>query len=263
MDKVVFDIKNLSFSFTKKKILNSLSLKIYEHDFLSVIGPNGSGKTTLLKCLIGINTPPQKTVLFNNIPIEQLNRKELAQQISYVPQISEYLFPFTVKEFLYLARYPHLSRFTSTTANDKKEVETALELTSTKHLANRELNTLSGGERQMIFIAAAIAQGGKIILLDEPTTFLDPKHEEDIYKILIKIHSQLNKTIVVVTHNINNAILFSNKIAVIKEGKLFYYGSADTIVQEKTLENVYEKKFTFITHPDNNKKIVLPEVIKQ
>jgi iron complex transport system ATP-binding protein len=161
-----------------------------------------------------------------------------------------------------LARYPHFSRFTNTKPEDKKAVTEALDITGTSQLAERNLNTLSGGERQMIFIAAALAQGGKIILLDEPATFLDPKHEHEIYEILKTIHQKANKTIVTVTHNINSAILYSEKIALLKDGKINYYGKATEITENNILENAYGRKFSFIKHPDSNKKIILPEVIK-
>jgi iron complex transport system ATP-binding protein len=262
MHKVLFEIKNLDFSFGKKKILQSLSLKIYEGDYLSIIGPNGSGKTTLIKCLINIYTPQEEKIFFNNIAIEKIEQKKLAAKISYVPQVTEQSFPFTVNEFLMLARYPHFSRFTNTKPEDKKAVTEALDITGTSQLAERNLNTLSGGERQMIFIAAALAQGGKIILLDEPATFLDPKHEHEIYEILKTIHQKANKTIVTVTHNINSAILYSEKIALLKDGKINYYGKATEITENNILENAYGRKFSFIKHPDSNKKIILPEVIK-
>ena len=150
MSKVLYNINNLSFSISKKEILHSLSLKIYEGDFLSIIGPNGGGKTTLIKCLNKIYKAPIEKIFFKDIPIEKISQKELARQISYVPQISEYTFPFTAKEFLMLARYPHLSRFTSVSKNDKKAVAEAFDITDTNYLANRHINTLSGGEKSRV-----------------------------------------------------------------------------------------------------------------
>ncbi|MEE9431264.1 MAG: ABC transporter ATP-binding protein [Melioribacteraceae bacterium] len=261
MNKILFNIKDLSFSFSKKEVLRSLSLKIYEGDYLSIIGPNGSGKTTLIKCLIRIYESPEEKIYFKNLPIEKINQKKLAAQISYVPQVTEQSFSFTAKEFLMLARYPHLSRFTSVTSDDKKAVTEALDITSSTHLANRQMNTLSGGEKQMIFIASAFAQGGEVILLDEPATFLDPKHEQEIYEILKTIHQQTNKTVVTVTHNINSAILYSDKIALLKDGQIEFYGASDEITENNILEKAYGKKFTFIKHPTGNKSIIVPEVL--
>ncbi len=160
-----------------------------------------------------------------------------------------------------LARYPHLSRFTSITPEDQKAVTEALSITGTTQFANRQLNTLSGGEKQMVFIAAALVQGGKVILLDEPATFLDPKHEQEIYKILKTIHSETNKTIVTITHNINSAILYSNKIALLKNGQISFCGKPEKITNNNILEKTYGKKFTFIKHPASNKSIIVPEII--
>ena len=261
MSKVLFDIQNLDFTIGKKKILNSLSLKIFDDDYLAIIGPNGSGKTTLIKCLMGILTPPPKKIFFRNIPIEKIEQKQLAKQISYVPQVNEQSFPFTVQEFLLLARYPHFSRFTPLTPEDKQAVFKAMEITDTLQFSNRQLNTLSGGEKQMVFIAAALVQGGRVILLDEPATFLDPKHEQKIYEILRTIHLQEKKAIVTITHNINSAILYSKKIAIVKDGGIFYYGSSESITENNILEKAYDKRFTFVKHPNAEPKIILPEIL--
>jgi len=262
MSEFLFEINKLSYSVENKTILNSLSLNIHHGDFLSIIGPNGGGKTTLLKCLIKINPIHSGTILLNGISIEKLNQKEIAKQISYVPQVNEQTFSFTAKEFLLLARYPHLSRFTSTNSEDTKAVQEAFELTDTLNLAERKMNTLSGGEKQMIFIASALAQGGNVIILDEPATFLDPKHEHNIYRILKRVHSQHNKTIISVTHNINSAILYSDKIAILKAGEITFKGNSSEVTDGDILEKTYNKKFAFIEHPHCKKSIILPEVIE-
>lgn len=262
MNNPLFHIDNLTYSINGKDILNSLSLDILEGDFLSIIGPNGGGKTTLIKCLIQIIKYKFGEILFDNLPIHNFKAKEIAKRISYVPQVSDSAFPFTAKEFLMLARYPHLSRFTSTQSKDIKAVEEAFRLTETSSLSSRMMNTLSGGEKQMVFIAAALAQGGDVIILDEPATFLDPKHEHKIYQILHKIHAQSNKTIISVTHNINSAILYSDKIAILKAGKIIFSGNSEDVTNGTILEETYNKNFTFIKHPNCEKKIILPEVIR-
>ena len=262
MSHPLFQISNLSYSVEGKDILNSLSLDIWKGDFLSIIGPNGGGKTTLIKCIIQILKANSGSIFFDNFPIHNFRTKDIAKNISYVPQVSENTFPLTAKEFLMLARYPHISRFTSTRKADLKAVAEAFEVTETSSLANREMNTLSGGEKQMVFIAAALAQGGDVIILDEPATFLDPKHEHNIYQILKKIHNQSDKTIISVTHNINSAILYSDKIAILKDGKIVFSGNSSDVTEGNILENTYNKKFTFVKHPDCDKHIILPEVIK-
>ena len=262
MTKTLFEIKDLSFSISKKIILNSISLKIFEGEYLSIIGPNGAGKTTLLKCLMRIYKADQKKILFNGITLDNFNQKDLAKQISYVPQSDGRSFPFTVKEFVMMGRYPHLSPFTSINSKDKEAVQHSLELTKIIHLAERYMDTLSGGERQTVFIAAALAQGSKILLLDEPTTFLDPKHESEIYKILKKINYEYKMTIISVTHDINGAALHSDRIAIIKNGSIGFVGNAQNVMQTNILEQAYDKSFLFINHPETGQLFIAPEVMQ-
>ncbi len=262
MSEQFLNINNLSFSISNKTILKDILLEVNKGDYISVIGPNGSGKTTLIKCLLKINKVKENTIIFRSRPIESYTQKELAAKISYVPQLNDNSFPYTAREFLLLSRYPYFSRFTSVTEEDKIAVNEAFEITDTMHMSERQISTLSGGEKQMVFIAAALAQGGELIILDEPATFLDPKHEHNVYEILKKIHCQTNKTIISVTHNINSAILYSDKIVIIKEGQIFYSGSSKNISSGNILEEVYERQFSFIKHPNSDKKIILPEVIE-
>jgi len=158
-----------------------------------------------------------------------------------------------------MGRYPHLSPFTSFSAKDKKAVKEALELTDTIQMSDRVLTTLSGGERQTVFIAAALAQGADILLLDEPTTFLDPKHEQDIYRILRRINNELGIIIVSVTHDINSAVLQGERIVILKNGCLQFEGEAAEIMNKKILAPAYGKDFTFLKHPLTGQTIIAPE----
>lgn len=261
MNQPMIEIKNLSLNIANKSILNSVSLQIFEKDYLSIIGPNGAGKTSLLKCLMRIYSDYEGTIEFQGKPLEKISQKNLAKQISYVPQANGRSFPFTAEEFVMMGRYPHLNPFTSFNAEDRKAVRHALEMTQLNHFADRLMNTLSGGERQIIFIAAALAQGAKTMLLDEPATFLDPKHEAEIYSILRRLNRELGMTIISVTHDINNAVLQSDKIVILKQGEVLYAGKAQDIMQNKILEQAYDKSFTFIAHPITGQRIIVPEVI--
>ena len=192
-------------------------------------------------------------------PIEKFSQKEIARHISYVPQSDGRFFPFTVEEFVMMARYPHLSPFTAINSKDKTAVHDALSLTNTSWCAERQMDTLSGGEKQAVFIAAALAQGSKILLLDEPTTLLDPKHEVDINKILKRINRKFNRTIVSVTHDINSAVLQSDRIAILKNWGIIFCGEAQEVMQNKILEQAYDKSFTFIKNPKTGHDIIAPE----
>jgi len=257
----LIEIKNLSFSIARKRILDSISFTIDAGEYLSIIGPNGAGKSTLLKCLMRIYPVETGMIHFRGVLIQKFSQKALAREICYVPQSDGRFFPFTVEEFILLGRYPYLSPFTSVRQTDKAAVHQALTLTQTSHLAKRQINTLSGGEKQIVFIAAALAQGSPILLLDEPTTFLDPKHESEIYRILRKLNQQLKMTIIVVTHNINQAALQSDRLIILKNGQLTFCGPASQIMTNDILAPAYDMNFRFMSHPTTGQTVIAPEVI--
>lgn len=253
-------LQKVSFSIANKKILEDVSLEIFAGDYLSIIGPNGAGKTTLLKCLMRIHPHFTGQIQLLGQPLVAFSQKELARHLSYVPQSDGRFFPFSVEEFVLMGRYPHLSPFTAIQEKDLKAVRDALDLTNTAYLAQRQLSTLSGGEKQTVFIAAAIAQGSKILLLDEPTTFLDPKHQSEIGKILKKLNRECEMTIISVTHDINQAALHSNRVVVLKNGKLIFSGKAQEIMTNQILHQAYDKAFDFLLHPITGQRIIAPEV---
>jgi len=263
MNQPMIEIKNLSLKIANKPILNSVSLKIFEGDYLSIIGPNGAGKTSLLKCLMRIYSTFEGTIRFQGNSLDKISQKNLAKEISYVPQANGRVFPFTVEEFVMMGRYPHFSPFTSFRVSDKEAVHKSLKLTNMEPFAQRLMNTLSGGERQIAFIAAALAQGARTMLLDEPTTFLDPKHESEIYAILRRLNRELGMTIISVTHDINSAVLQSDKVIILKQGEVIFSGEARNIMQNEILEHAYDKSFTFIAHPITGQTLIAPEVHSQ
>jgi len=258
--KAIIEIENLSLNIGEKRILDSVSLQIFKGDYLSIIGPNGAGKTSLLKCIMRIAPGIQGTIRVQGIPISKLNQKKLARMISYVPQANGRIFPFTVEEFVMLGRYPYVNLMTSFTAHDRAAVQQALEITGLTAYASRLMTTLSGGERQIAFIAAALAQEAPIMLLDEPTTFLDPKHEAEINSILTRLNRDLGMTIVTVTHDINMAVLQGQRVVILKQGKIVYVGEASRIMTNEVLAPAFDKPFMFIPHPLTGQPIIAPEV---
>lgn len=262
MTDPLIKIENLCLSINGKQILRSISIEIFKSEYISIIGPNGAGKSSLLKCLMRIYSKSSGDIFIQGSPIESINQKLLAQHISYVPQSDGRALPFTVREFILMGRYPYLSPFSSIKRQDKQAVQEALELSETTAFADRSLNTLSGGEKQSVFIAAALAQGSNILLLDEPTTFLDPKHEEHILKVLHNVNKNLGKTVVSVTHNINSAALNSDRIIALKNGMVKFDGRAAEIMDNKILQTTFEKPFHFMQHPQTGRRFILPEAAK-
>ena len=251
-------ITDLSFSIAKKEILKNISLKIAVGDCLGFLGPNGAGKSTLLKCLMRINRGILGRIEINGRLLDSYSQRELAAELAYVPQLDGRSLSYTAREFVEMGRYPHIKPFYSMTKEDRAKVDEALCLTDVKEFEYRRLMTLSGGERQSVFVAAALAQGAKILLLDEPTTFLDPKHQSDTLKLLKRLNDTLNLTIVIVTHNINSAAMISSRIVALKEGEIAFLGSGNDLMQNGVLEKIYGMKFVFAQHPQSGAKCVVP-----
>lgn len=256
----ILQLSDFSFELGGRAILGGLSLSVAKGEYLSIIGPNGAGKSTLLKCINGIHRKGRGRIEIKGKALADYSPKELARLVSYVPQGDGSSVPFTVKEFVLMARYPYLNPFSSVSREDRQATFAALELTGTLEFTDRYLDTLSGGERQKVLIAAALAQGAEILLLDEPTAFLDPKHEEEIYRILARINQISGSTILAVTHDINHATLLSRRILALKQGSIVFCGPSQAIVEEGILEEIFERSFRFLSHPQTGRLFVVPDL---
>ena len=258
----IISIRDYSFSAGGKRILQDVSLTVAAGEFLSIIGPNGAGKTTLLKCLVRINTGGSGGILLGGRPLESYTQRALARLVGYVPQSDGRSLPFTVEEFVRMSRYPYLGPFAAYGPDDDRAMRGALELTGMAHLSGRLLDTLSGGERQTVLIAAALAQETPILLLDEPTAFLDPRHVADIHRILRRINHERGVTVVAVTHDINGAALLSDRIAILREGSATFTGSPREVMRDEVLSPVYGKPFLFVNHPKTGLPLIVPEEVR-
>lgn len=263
MSEPAIEIENLTFSIGTNCILHNVSLSIEDGKAVSIIGPNGAGKTTLLRCIDKILSGAEGTIRIRGKNIKKYSQKTLAKIISYVPQNSGKALPFTVREFVMMGRYPHLSPFSTITQKDEQVVNDVLELTGTSQFAGRYMATLSGGERQSALIAGALAQEAEILLLDEPTTFLDYKHQADVQKLLSRINKQRGVTTVSVTHDINMAAMFSERIIAIKAGEVIFSGTGTELMNNETLGAIYDRSFLLTNHPQTGQQIVIPQEMNQ
>ncbi len=253
----IIKIENLCLNINGKQILQNVSFDVENGQRLAIVGANGAGKTTLLKCIDKIVSNWQGKITVAGKNLKKYSQKELAKIIAYVPQSTYVNAPFSAKEFVMMARFPHLSAFSVVTAEDKKIAEEAMTLTEINDFATQALATLSGGEMQRVNIAAALAQQSNVMLLDEPTTFLDYKHQADIQTLLNKINTEKTITTISVTHDINTAVMFSDRIVVIKNGKVVFDGKPYEIMDNKILLNIYDKKFIFTEHPQTGQKLLI------
>ncbi len=239
MTKPVIDIQKLSFSYENDPILKELSFSVDPNDFFIIIGPNGSGKSTLLKIISGIITPGSGQVAVKGIPLKQYPRKTLSRMIALVPQIASVDFPFTVLDVVLMGRAPHLGLLGLEQKQDIQIAMQSIEFTGVSHLVHRKMTQLSGGEQQRVFIARAICQSPEIILLDEPTASLDLAHQVRVMDLMEQLKSEHGITIVMVSHDLNLAAMYGDRLLLLKDGEIVQSGMPKDVINFKTLEETY------------------------
>lgn len=254
-------VKDFSFSIGEKEILKHVEFSLPKGDYLSILGPNGAGKSTLLKCLLRLHEKGTSTgeISIAGKPIETYSQKELALLISYVPQAGGWIPPFTVTELLKLSRFPYSTSLSSLTTKDLEAVDRALELTGLEHMALRPLKTLSGGERQKAFLAAALAQGTPIMLLDEPASFLDPHHNSEMEKLLINLNKEEGLTMISVTHDLNHPFKTGGYALILRGGEKIFFGKVEGLLGNGVLEGAFNHQFVYLEHPASKRPVIIAE----
>jgi len=250
---------HLTVEFAQKKRLDDINLQLEPHDYLCIIGPNGAGKSTLLKTLMGIVSPSSGNIIIADSPLEQLSQRQLARHLSYVAQSHNQHLNFTVAEFIKMGRYPHHGVFSSWETADQTAFDNAVALTQTEAFLSRQIPTLSGGECQRVMIAAALCQQTPFLLLDEPTSFLDPRHQVKVHQLIQNLNQQHQVGIIEVTHDINHAVQHSQQILALKSGKAIWTGQAtDFLASPHLSEELYDQHFVLTKHPETGQQIALP-----
>ncbi len=223
-------------------VLRGISCAAAEGEFVGIIGPNGSGKTTLLKLLDGMLKPQRGSIELCGNSLAEMSRNSIARLVAVVPQESSFIFPFSVQEIVLMGRSPHLPMLSFEGKKDLAIASEALELTGLQDLANRSMGSLSGGERQRVLIARALAQQPRIMLLDEPTAFLDIRHQIEIFDLIRSLQEQSSLTVLAVTHDINLASIYSEKIILLNEGRIHSEGSPKEVITSENIEEVYRTR---------------------
>jgi len=231
--------KNLNFGYDDAPILKNIFLKIEAGEFIGLIGPNGSGKSTLLKLLAGILDAPAHSIYFKQQDIRQVARKKLAQSIAWTPQEQNLAFNFNNSEVVLMGRHPHLSLLAMESANDFAIAKKAMEITDTLAFSDRSFNEISGGEKQRVLIASAIAQEPEMMALDEPTSALDIKYQMQILEILQHLNQDRKTTIVLAMHDLHLASKFCKRLLLLDNGKIVRDGTPDKVLEPGILEKVY------------------------
>lgn len=251
----MIQIKNLNFSYADKKILEDVNLEINPGEFTGIIGPNGSGKTTLLKNICQVLKPNKGVVLIDGRI--HYKPKQLAQKLAVVSENGPVNFDFTVLEIVLMGRAPFLSRFQREGEKDIEIAKSAMQATDTLQFIERPITQLSAGERQRVFIAQCLAQTPKIILLDEPTNYLDINYKIKIFNFFSSLNKEKGVMILSVLHDLNLASRYCDKLILMSEGKIFASGSTEDVLTATNIQQVYGLKVIIRRDKTTGKLMIL------
>ncbi|MFP3945326.1 MAG: ABC transporter ATP-binding protein [Archaeoglobaceae archaeon] len=231
-------VSGVEFSFNGSRILKDMNLMVESGEVLGIVGPNGSGKTTLLRCINRILRPKKGTILIDGQELNSLGQEDIARRVGYVPQTETRTFPATVFDTVLMGRKPHMNWKPG--ERDLRIVSEVIKKLGLESLAMRDITELSGGQRQKVIMARALAQEPQVLLLDEPTSSLDLKHQMEVMNIA-KSQTEYGVSVVMAIHDLNLAARYSDKIIMVKDGYIHYAGGTE-ILTPRNIESVYEVK---------------------
>jgi iron complex transport system ATP-binding protein len=256
----VLSVEGAWFRYRDTWVLQDVTFQVHPGEILGILGPNASGKTTLVRVLDGNMKPQRGRVLLRGEDIRGLSRRRMAQKVAVVPQESPMLYPFTCLELALMGRHAHLGPLAFEGPRDVEIARRSLERTGSIHLAARKVNELSGGERQRVLIARALAQEPQILLLDEPTAFLDLRHQLDFVDLLLRLHRDEELTVVWVSHDLNLAALTCERLMLLKDGRIRSLGTPAEVLTEENVREVYGRRVLVDRNPRSQTPRITPIV---
>lgn len=249
--------ENLDIAYDESLIVKALDMDIPHGKITSIIGPNGCGKSTVLKAVGRILKPKNGMVYLSGEDIKKLATKDIAKKMAILPQTPTAPSGLTVSELVAYGRFPHQKGFGKLMPEDKKIVEWALSVTKLSEFEHREVDTLSGGQRQRVWIAMALAQQTDLILLDEPTTYLDLAHQLEVLELLYDLNRNQKVTIVMVLHDLNLAARFSDYMIAIRNGKIIKHGNAEEVMTQAVLNEAFSINAEIVHEPHTGRPVCL------
>jgi len=250
--------QNLGLRYGTRQVFADLNLTLPAGKVTTIVGANGSGKSTLLRSLSRLLAPDRGAVLLNGQDVHRLPARIVAQQLAILPQGPTAPEGLTVEELVWFGRHPHQGVFGSRTQADRDMVDTALDQTGMRVFASRPLDSLSGGQRQRAWIAMSLAQGTGTLLLDEPTTYLDLSHQLEVLHLVRRLNEQDGKTIVMVLHDLNQAVRYSDEIVAVQDGRVYAQGDPGEIVTDGLLRDVFGLRAHVLRDPDTGRPHFIP-----
>jgi iron complex transport system ATP-binding protein len=236
----LLEAQNLAYIYPGGQLaVRAISLAIAQASLTAVVGANGSGKSTLIRMLAGLLRPASGEILLDGIRFEEWQPRARAREIAYMPQVTSTAFPFRVIDVVLSGRAPHVSRFRFESRYDRERALEALESTGAAHLADRSVTALSGGEKQMVILARALAQEPRLLLLDEPSTSLDLKHRTDLMRTLARLRDTRGLSVVMITHDLQLTGSLFDRILALRGGEVAAQGTPDEVLRSDLLAEVY------------------------
>jgi iron complex transport system ATP-binding protein len=257
MKNNAIEVQKLNYSVQNKPILHAIELSIEKGNFYGIVGPNGSGKTTFLRALSKVLTIGNRSVFVEGKDINQIPEKALAQQIACVPQNTYIESNFTALDVVLMGRAPYKKQFERENVNDLRLVKEAMASTNTWHLKDIPIQYLSGGEKQRVVIARALAQRTEILLLDEPVSNLDIHHQVEILNLLQWLNTSKNITIIAVLHDLNHVLSYTQKVFLLNGGELVAHGNTPEVLTEEHISQFFSIDAHFVVNPLNGKNILV------
>lgn len=253
----MMEIKDLRFTYNKKTVLDGVSFDIKPGEILGILGLNGCGKTTLLKNLNKNLEPEDGAIFIGSEELSKMTKRSIAQQIAAVPQGNEIKFAFTVNDIVSMGRIPFLSTFSGESSEDLKIIDEAIKMVGLEDFRERHINTMSGGERQRVIIARALAQTPKIILMDEPTLHLDINTQFEVLDLIHRLSREKGLTVVIVSHDLPLVARYCDRIIMLKDRKIFASGLPEDILTTENMREVFKVDAELSMDSKNGRRTVL------
>jgi iron complex transport system ATP-binding protein len=250
-DGPILEARDVEWVVGERRIVGAVDLEVAHGECLTIVGPNGAGKTSVLRLIAGLQKPTGGEVLLEGTSLTALARREVARRVAYVPQLRPNRIPLTVEQMVLLGRYPHWKRQKiAPTIEDFAVVREALDRVGLESLAGRRMDRLSGGEQQGVFLAACLAQQAETLVLDEPTTHLDPRHQRDVAALILGLSREASRTIVCATHDLNFASLIADRIVGLRDGLITASGPPAEMLDPLALQRLFDARFETVSGGD-------------
>lgn len=259
-EEISIHVEHVTWIQGKQAILNDITHLFEEGNFYGILGPNGSGKTSLIRHLLRFLPIKQGDIQLNRQSMKQLRQNQIATNISFVPQNTNLDASFSVYEVVAMGRTPYQTRFSRLSKQDEEYIEEALELTNCISLTDKKFHQLSGGEAQRVLIARAIAQHTSCMILDEPISHLDIRHQVELMETLKKLNLENHVTIIAILHDLNLAAAYCNQIVLMKDGQIFDSGSVEKVMTRDHLKKVYGLDFYIETGEESKQRYYMPVI---